>query len=106
MAHVWTCHFVCFHCDKEFIVNRLSLGAINATAGLFPCPNCLKAPTPSSPHRMNYVVASNLPYRKKAGGEVWHYSEYCSEWPAEDFVEIEYPPADEICNECRALAGT
>ena len=106
MARVWTCHFLCFHCDKEFVVNRLSLGEVHAAATLFPCPNCLKVPTETSPHRINYLAAVNLPYRRKTGCQVWHYSEYCSHWPRENFVEIDFPPASEICNECRALVGT
>ena len=51
------------------------------------------------------LTVANLPFRRASGGAVWHYSEYCSEWPA-DFIESDFPPLAEICNECKTLVGT
>jgi hypothetical protein len=105
MSVIWTSHLRCASCDKEFIVNRVSLAEVYSVQSLLPCPYCYAAPSLSRPHKLSYIYASNFPYRKSRGGEVWHCSEYCSGWPAEDFIEIEFPPEAELCNECRALVG-
>jgi hypothetical protein len=106
MSAVWTCSICCFSCDKEFIVNRLSLADAYTALTMFVCPYCWAVPTASQPHRLNYLQSVNSPYRKKRASQVWHYSEYCSHWPHEGYVEIDFPPRGQVCNECRALAGS
>ncbi len=106
MSFVWTAHLRCFACDKDFVVNRVSVADASAAATLIPCPHCGAASTASRPHRLNYLQRAGLPYRRKNGCEVWHFSAYCSHWPLDDFVELDFPPAEEVCNECRALVGT
>jgi DNA-directed RNA polymerase subunit RPC12/RpoP len=106
MSIVWTCHLCCFSCGKEFIINRVTVADASAAAALVRCPHCGAAPDTSHPHRVSYLQSTNLPYRKKTGCQVWHFSQYCSHWPKDDYVEIDYPPAGQICNECRALVGT
>jgi hypothetical protein len=103
MSKVWTCDFRCFRCGKEFIINRLTVEDAYAALALIPCPHCAAVPSINTAHRLVDLESANLPYRKKSDGQVWHYSEYCSQWPVEDFVELEFPPASQICNECRAL---
>jgi hypothetical protein len=49
------------------------------------------------------LSVANLPFRKLNGSDIWHYSHYCSEWPIVEYIEIDFPPVGEICNECRAL---
>lgn len=106
MSRIWTCHLICSVCGKEFIVNRLALAEAYAALAVFPCPHCLSAPVPFTHHKMNYLYASNPPYRKTPMDQTWHHSEYCSQWPVENFLEIEFPPEAEICNECKVLGGT
>jgi hypothetical protein len=106
MSAVWTCHLRCFDCGKEFILNRVSLDEVFAAEVFFPCPHCLSSASFDHPHRLSYLYVSNLPYRKARNGDAWHYSEYCSGWPMEDFIELDFPPVDEICNECKVIVGS
>ena len=106
MSAVWTSHLRCFDCGKEFILNRLSLAEVYSAEALLPCPYCQAQPSLSHPHKLSYLYVANYPYRKGRDGDIWHYSEYCSGWPMDDFLEIDFPPVAEICNECKALVGT
>jgi len=106
MSTVWTCRLCCFSCGKEFIINRVTVSEAYAALRLIPCPHCAAVPSPGHPHRLSYLQAANLPHRKKRGCQVWHFSQYCSHWPDDDYVELDYPPAAEICNECKALVGS
>jgi len=105
MPAVWTCHLSCADCGKLFIINRVSLDEVFGAQFVLLCPYCNNKPSLDKGHRLIYLCAANLPYRRSKKGDVWHYSEYCSGWPLDDFVELDYPPAAEVCNECRALAG-
>jgi DNA-directed RNA polymerase subunit RPC12/RpoP len=102
----WMSKFRCFKCAKEFLVDRLSLAEIQAAKAIIPCPHCFEHPSETTPHRMIDLSAANLPYRRKKDGQTWHYSEYCSHWPLADFIEIEFAPAGDICNECKVLVGS
>ena len=43
-------------------------------------------------------------YRKKYGGDVWHWCENCSGWPKEDYTVRHYiPHNDKGCEECQKL---
>src|SRR5215813_9390948 len=106
MSKIWTCHLGCFTCGKDFIINRVDAEGAYAAAALIPCPHCGAAPSTDHTHHLNYLQAVNLPYRRQQESQVWHFSEYCSHWPADDYVELDYPPAAEVCNECKALAGS
>jgi hypothetical protein len=103
MTIVWTCIFNCFHCRESFIVNRVSLGEIYVAETFFPCPHCGKSASTERTHHMIDLSVANLPFRKLNGSDIWHYSHYCSEWPIVEYIEIDFPPVGEICNECRAL---
>jgi DNA-directed RNA polymerase subunit RPC12/RpoP len=105
MSAVWTSHLRCFTCGKEFILNRVSLEEIHNAELFFPCPYCQATPSLQRPHHLNYLYLANVPYRKARDGDCWHFSEYCSGWPLENFLELDYPPEGEICNECKALVG-
>ncbi len=104
MSHVWTGHIFCFSCGKEFIVNRLAPVEIDAALTMFPCPHCLKTHKRVLPHRVNYSCSANPPFRRCRAAEVWHFSKYCSSWPDDESIEIDYRPAGEFCNECKVLA--
>ena len=106
MSVVWTCVLTCFNCEEHFILNRLSIDKAHAAMSAFPCPHCGAKPRAGRGHRVISLSIANLPFRKATDGAVWHYSEYCSQWPADDFLELDFPPRAEICNECRALIGT
>jgi hypothetical protein len=106
MSTVWTCHLSCFKCGKEFIINRVAVADAYAAVVVIPCPHCGAVPASTQPHHLGYLQSVNLAYRKKRGCQVWHYSQYCSHWPDKDYLELDYPPAGEICNECKALAAT
>src|SRR5262244_3633472 len=106
MSHVWTGNIFCFSCGKEFIVNRLASVEIDAALTMFPCPYCLKTPTRDRPHRVNYICSANRPFRKTRRAEVWHFSEFCSSWPGDEFIEIDFRPVGEFCNECKVLAAS
>lgn len=44
-------------------------------------------------------------YRKKKGGDTWHWCGNCSRlptWPYEDETHTKRPPSGELCNECRS----
>jgi DNA-directed RNA polymerase subunit RPC12/RpoP len=101
---LWTGHILCFSCGKEFIVNRLAPMEINAALTLFQCPHCLKTPDRTKPHRVNYISSANRPFRKTDRAEVWHFCKYCSSWPDDKFIEIDFRPLGEFCNECTVLA--
>jgi hypothetical protein len=106
MSVVWTCVLTCFNCEEHFILNRLSIEKAIAAMSAFPCPHCGAKPRTGGGHRVISLSIASLPFRKATDGAVWHYSEYCSQWPADDFLELDFPPRAEICNECRALVGT
>ena len=105
MAVVWTSHLHCFNCGREFILNRVSLSEVTTAKAVFVCPHCGAKPSFFRPHKLAYLYVANLPYRRTRDGDSWHYSEYCSNWPLEDFIEIDFPPTAEICNECKAIVG-
>ena len=49
------------------------------------------------------VVASSIQelYRLNQESEVWHFSNNCSQWPNEDYVEQRHLlSTDKVCNEC------
>jgi len=106
MSVVWTCVLTCFNCEEHFILNRLSIEKAIAAMSAFPCPHCGAKPRTGGGHRVISLSIASLPFRKATDGAVWHYSQYCSQWPADDFLELDFPPLAEICNECRALVGT
>ncbi|HKA34900.1 MAG TPA: hypothetical protein VKH64_16930 [Candidatus Binatia bacterium] len=106
MSIVWTCIFHCFNCNEMFIVNRVSVTEIYAAQAFFPCPHCGRTAASDHPHRMIDLSVANVPFRRLQTGDVWHYSQYCSEWPIVEYIEIDFPPIGEICNECRALVRT
>ena len=106
MSVVWTCIFHCFNCKEPFIVNRVSVTEIYAAQAFFPCPHCRRTAASDHPHRMVDLSVANLPFRRLNTGDVWHFSQYCSEWPVVEYIEIDYPPIGELCNECRALVRT
>jgi hypothetical protein len=105
MSAVWTCHLSCFNCDKPFLVNRVSAEEIREAQAVYPCPHCDATPSGGIRHSLVYLHAVNLPFRKPWRGDLWHYSEHCSGWPVDDYIEIEFPPADEVCRECSTLVG-
>jgi len=105
MPAVWTCHLCCADCGRVFIINRVSLDEVFGAQFALRCPYCDAKPTVERGHRLIDLAAANLPYRKSRSGDVWHYSEYCSGWPLADFIELDYPPAGELCNECKALVA-
>jgi hypothetical protein len=42
-------------------------------------------------------------YRRRLGGDTWHFCSTCSQWPTDDFVSSEQLPRSyQICNECVA----
>lgn len=50
-----------------------------------------------------------MTYRKKRGGDTWHWCRNCSNWPTSDYDEQHTKPTTgELCNECKAKdsAGT
>ena len=103
MSVVWTCVLYCFNCDETFVINRVSLAEIYLARTFFFCPHCDRTPSIKHPHRVASITVANLPFRKGEDGSVWHYSEYCSQWPVSNFVELDFPPVGEICNQCRVL---
>jgi|SRR5581483_3774479 len=101
---LWTGHIFCFNCGKEFIVNRLTPVEINAALTMLQCPHCLKTPVGQRPHRVNFISSATRRFRKTRRAEVWHFCEYCSSWPDHEFIEIDFQPRGEFCNECKVLA--
>jgi hypothetical protein len=91
------------HCGASFILNRLELPDILVAEVAFPCPHCRRTASREHPHRIADLSVTTSPFRKPQYGEVWHYSEFCSKWPVDDFLEIDFRPRAEICNECRVL---
>lgn len=48
-------------------------------------------------------------YRRRAGGDTWHFCSNCSNWPTSNYDEQSTKPSSgEFCNECLAKrdAGT
>jgi uncharacterized protein (DUF433 family) len=39
-------------------------------------------------------------YRRRKGGDTWHWCLKCSTFPATDYEEQRTPPLGELCNEC------
>jgi len=106
MPSRWTTYLRCFKCECEFILNRVSIAEAYTVPRVVPCPYCgAKADSGGGvgPHKVIFLRATTVPYRRGGDGDAWHYSEYCSAWPKENFVEIDMVPSGEMCNECRAL---
>jgi hypothetical protein len=106
MSRVWTAVVSCCHCNERFILNQLSVDKLAAAVAGFPCPHCETTPTFNNPHEVLNLSVANLPFRKPEHDSVWHYSQHCSGWPMDDYLEIDFPPLAEICRECRALVGS
>jgi len=46
---------------------------------------------------------SPRPYRRRKGGDTWHFCKNCSTWPITDYVEqVSKPTTGELCNACLA----
>lgn len=106
MPSRWTTYLRCFKCECEFILNRVSIAEAYTVPRVVPCPYCgakANAASGAGPHKIIFLRATTVPYRRAGNGDAWHYSEYCSSWPRENFVEIDMVPSGEMCNECRAL---
>lgn len=106
MPRTWTAVLSCCHCDERFILNQLSVDKVAAAISDFPCPHCGARPTFNNPHQMLNLSVADLPFRKASNGDVWHYSQYCSHWPLDGYLEIDFPPLAAICSECKALVGS
>jgi hypothetical protein len=51
----------------------------------------------------NPVTVTNRTYRRRRGGDTWHWCRNCSTWPDADFEETTVKPrVGELCNECKA----
>ena len=41
-------------------------------------------------------------YRRKRGGDKWHFCKNCSKWPTFNYDSIYVKPSEsELCNECK-----
>lgn len=63
------------------------------------------SPTLPSPTTDNCSPARLSPrtYRRRKGGDTWHFCKNCSTWPTTDYVEqVGKPTSGEFCNACLA----
>jgi hypothetical protein len=40
-------------------------------------------------------------FRRRRGGDTWHWHERCSAWPVDDFDAVAERPCGQLCRECR-----
>jgi hypothetical protein len=106
MLPTWTAVAACCFCEERFILYRVSIVELTTAVAIFRCPHCHRLPTVNNQHQILDLSVANLPFRKPKDGTVWHYSEYCSGWPASDFIELDFPPLADICPACKALVRT
>ncbi|MGH7826715.1 MAG: response regulator [Candidatus Binatia bacterium] len=53
--------------------------------------------------RPKFAPERESTYRRQTGGQSWHFSANCSNWPASDYEEQITPPdIGAFCNECTA----
>jgi hypothetical protein len=110
----WTLVLRCYACDGKFTQRHLTFDRVSALPRMLPCPFCTARPGrragPSQSVETHHVVdledETDHFYRKTMSGDMWHFAAGCSNWPLEDFIELDgYPVRGELCNECRALAN-
>jgi len=112
----WTLVLRCYACDGKFTQRHLSFDKVSALPMFLPCPHCTARPYAGQ----RTAAGERLPihgiidlqdetescYRKTRDGQTWHFAAECSNWPAEDFIELDgHPVVGEVCNECRALVS-
>lgn len=113
MPAAWSAIFLCYQCEGRITLANLALDRITVVSMITPCPHCGAKPhiasEPSSVerskmHQLFYIAPTEARYRKLNDGDTWHFSQLCTQWPFDDFIELEMPPSfGALCNECRAL---
>src|SRR5947207_6609076 len=110
----WTLVLRCYACEGKFTQRHLTFDKVSALPLILPCPYCSARPyagqrtIPGERFPIHAIVdlqdETESYYRKNKNGETWHFVAECSDWPDEDFIELDgQPVVGEVCNECKAL---
>ncbi|SRR5258705_731520 len=107
----WTLVLRCYQCGGKFTSHRLTLDKVTALPITAPCPYCgarpvvapVDSPAATKMHGIFDLKEEAIrTYRKPAGEDTWHFSESCSKWPSESYIELDVRPMQvELCNECK-----
>jgi len=101
----------CYDCGKEFHLHYVAFDNLSSLQLVTPCPRCGARPyiaprqlhgSKSKLHTILDLRESESIFRKTRDGGTWHFSDQCSHWPSEDFIQLEaLPIVGELCNECQ-----
>ncbi len=107
----WTIAIRCQQCRQKFTLRHLELDYVFSSPLVTFCPYCCTqlhiGSGPAGPdaaylRRVDLREETEAIYRKPAGGNIWHFSESCSGWPTEEFLQMEIQPdIGELCGECK-----
>jgi hypothetical protein len=112
----WTLVLRCYACAGKFTQRHLTFDKVSALPLILPCPYCTARPyvgqrtRPGERFQIHGIVdledETETYYRKKINGETWYFNAECSNWPSEDFIELDGEPVvGEVCNECHGLVN-
>src|SRR5712691_9826359 len=107
----WTIGIRCYVCGRKFTLRHLELDSVFAAPSVTYCPHCgtqLQVTSGSNNpeqihlHRVDLREETESVYRKTSDSYLWHFSENCSRWPMDDYLQMEIQPdVGELCNECK-----
>lgn len=107
----WTIAIRCHVCREKFTLRHLELDRVFTAPLVTYCPHCFTqlqvASGPGSVrqaylHRIDLREETESVYRKTYNSYTWHFSEDCSQWPANDYLQLEIQPdVGELCRECK-----
>src|SRR5437870_12413782 len=105
----WTIAIRCHLCHGKFALRHLELDSVFISPLTTFCPYChSQLHITSGPNHARYAYLQRIDlreetesiYRKTSGSYVWHFSEDCSRWPTDAYVQLEIQPdVGEICGE-------
>src|SRR5688500_6250058 len=97
----WTIAIRCYLCHHKFKLRHLELDTVFVAPLVTFCPHCGTqlhiTSGPSSPgqthwHRIDLREETESIYRKTSDSYLWHFSENCTLWPTNDYLQMEMQP--------------
>lgn len=107
----WTIAVRCYLCRQKFTLRHLELDTVFTAPLVTFCPHCgSELHVTSGPgaadqaylYRIDLREETEAIFRKTSGSYLWHFSESCSQWPTDDYLQLEIQPdVGELCGECK-----
>jgi hypothetical protein len=103
----WTVVLRCYGCANDFLVPHVTIDRVKLLGAICRCPACGARPAihRSAELRVHRLIdfsdEMETVYRRLKTVELWHFTADCSEWPREEFIELNARPrVGQLCVEC------